>query len=184
MNEPLTDEVSALRAEVARLKTRIEHHDATSRIERLMYRYIHACDVDKDADLIASMFTEDAQWEGQGNFSEFGITSGREAIREMFVENPTMLPFTAHFLTNASVGVSQDLKVGWGNWHVLEAATLRDHKAQVWMLAWYDNDFVEIDGSWFISHLRFRDTVVTPYEEGWLKTKYVSPLTFAKYTSL
>lgn len=178
------DELAAIRAELAWLRSRVERHDALGRIERLMYRYIDACDVAKDADLIASMFTEDASWEGQGHFVEFGVTRGRDAIRQMFVENPVMLPFTAHFLTNAALGVSQDLKVGWGRWHVLEAATLRDRKAQVWMLAWYDNDFVEVDGSWLIKHLRYRDTVVVPYEEGWLNTRYVSPLSLTKVVDL
>jgi hypothetical protein len=177
-------EIEVLRQEIARLRDRVDRHDATARIEHLMYRYIHACDVAKNADLIASMFTEDAKWEGQGNFAEFGVTEGRAAIREMFVDNPRMLPFTAHFLTNATVGVAQDLKTGWGRWHVLEAATLEDRRAQVWIVAWYDNDFVEIDGSWFIKHLRFRDTVVVPYEEGWLKSSYVSPLTFTKVSQL
>lgn len=184
MNDKEVSELTALRHEVSRLRARVERHDAATRIEQLMYRYIHACDVAKDADLIASMFTEDAKWEGQGNFAEFGVTEGRAAIREMFVDNPRMLPFTAHFLTNATVGVSQDLTNGWGTWHVLEAATLEDHRAQVWMVAWYDNDFVEVDGMWLIKHLRFRDTVVTTYEDGWLKTSYVSPRTFTKISRL
>lgn len=184
MSSDERQELAALKAEMRRLRQRVERQDAITRIEHLMYRYIHACDVVKSADLIASMFTEDAKWEGQGHFAEFGVTAGRAAIHQMFVDNPTMLPFTAHFLTNATVGVSQDLTSGWGTWHVLEAATLRDSKAQVWMLAWYDNDFVEVNGTWMIKHLRYRDTVVAPYEDGWLKTRYVSPLTFTKISVL
>ncbi|MDZ7678897.1 MAG: nuclear transport factor 2 family protein [Acidimicrobiales bacterium] len=171
-------EIERLRTEVARLRERVEHHDAVDRIEKLMYRYIHACDVVKSAELIASMFTEDAKWEGQGNFAEFGVTEGRAGIYEMFLDNPSMLPFTAHYLANASIGVAQDLMTGWGQWQVLEAATLRDGRAQVWMGAWYENDFACLDGSWFIKHIRYRDTFVTPFEHGWLKTRYVSPLTF------
>lgn len=184
MTDHHNNDVENLRREVARLRARVDHHDAITRIEHLMYRYIHACDVAKNADLIASMFTEDAKWEGQGNFAEFGVTEGRAAIREMFVDNPRMLPFTAHFLSNATVGVSPDLTTGWGSWHVLEAATLEERRAQVWMIAWYDNDFVEVNGTWMIKHLRFRDTVVVPYEEGWLKTSYVSPRTFTKISRL
>lgn len=171
------DELRALREEVGRLRARVERHDAIARIERLMYRYIHACDVVKSADLIASMFTEDGKWEGQGNFAEFGITEGRDAIRDMFVENPTMLPFTAHYLTNASIGVAQDLQSGWGQWQVLEAATLRDGVEQVWIGAWYENDFVQVRDEWFIRHVRYRDSFVVPYSSGWLKARYVSPLT-------
>lgn len=177
-------EITALRSELTRLKRRLDRTESIQRIEQLMYRYIHACDVVKNADLISSMFTEDARWEGQGHFAEFGTTRGRAAIREMFVDNPRMLPFTAHFLTNASVGVSPGLDKGWGTWHVLEAATLAESRAQVWMLAWYDNDFVNVDGVWMIEHLRFRDTVVAPYEEGWLRSTYVSPRTLERITRI
>lgn len=177
-------EISEIRGELQYLQARVRRHDEVARIEHLMYRYIHACDVLKQADQIAGMFTADAKWEGQGHFAEFGTTEGREEIRQMFIENPSMLPFTAHFLTNATVGVSQDLNSGWGTWKVLEAATLRDHRAQVWIIASYDNDFIQINGTWMIKHLRYRDTAVVPYEEGWLKTRYVSPLTFSKLGSL
>ena len=102
----------------------------------------------------------------------------------MFVENPIMLPFTAHYLTNPVIGLSMDRTHGWGKWHCLEAATLRDRRAQVWIAAWYDNDFECVDGDWKIKHIRFEDSFVTPFEEGWLKTQYVSPQTLVKQSSL
>jgi hypothetical protein len=102
----------------------------------------------------------------------------------MFVENPIMLPFTAHFLTNPHIGLSMDGTRGWGKWHCLEAATLKDEKAQVWIAAWYDNDFELVDGDWKIKHIRYEDTFVAPFEEGWLKTRYVSPQTLVKESQL
>ena len=41
-------------------------------------------------------------------------------------------------------------------------------------------DFEKVNGAWLISHLRLVHTFVAPYEEGWLKTKYVSPVTLMK----
>ena len=102
----------------------------------------------------------------------------------MFVENPTVFPMTAHFLTNAIINVGRDGQTAWGQWHTLEAATLRDQRGQVWMAAWYDNDFRRIGDDWLISHVRYSDTFVTPYEDGWLKTRYVSPLTLEKRSYL
>jgi ketosteroid isomerase-like protein len=169
---------------LAAVEERLDRADSQRAIAHLMYRYIYACDELKDADRIAELFTEDAVWEGQGNFAEFGSTVGRDAIREMFVENPTMLPFTAHFLTNPVIGLSMDGEKGWGQWHTLEAATLREGRAQVWMAAWYDNDFVRVDGDWRIRRIRYRDRFVAPYEEGWLRTRYVSPLTLVKQTEV
>ena len=171
-------------AELQRLRERVDLLEAERAIAHVMYRYIEACDVLKNASYIASLFTEDAIWEGRGNLAEFGQTIGRTAIREMFVENPQMLPFTAHFLCNPTIVVAPDVSRGWGKWHVLEAATLRDKRAQVWMLAWYDNDFRRVDDTWKISHVRYQDTCVVPYEQGWLKTTYVSPLTFKTTASL
>lgn len=149
-----------------------------------MYHYIEACDRSKDADRISSFFTEDAVWEGRGNFAEFGQTRGRRAIRDMFVENPAILPFTVHYLTNPVIGLSMDLRTGWGKWHTLEAATYRQRSAQVWIAAWYDNDFEKVGYDWLIKHLRFTDIFVAPYEEGWLRARYVSPNSLVKQIEL
>src|SRR5215471_3922253 len=121
---------------LAEIEHRLEHVDAERAIARTMYHYIEACDQSKDAERISSLFTEDAVWEGRGNFAEFGRTCGRAAIRDMFVENPKILPFTVHYLTNPLIGVSMDLRTGWGKWHTLEAASYRHRSAQVWIAAW------------------------------------------------
>jgi len=167
-----------------RIEHRLDHVEARRAIAQTMYHYIDACDRTKDAERISGLFTDDAVWEGRGNFAEFGETSGRAAIREMFTENPKMLPFTAHYLTNPVIGVSMDLRSGWGKWHTLEAATLRNRSAQVWIAALYDNDFEKVGHEWLIRHLRFTDIFVVPYEEGWLRTRYVSPKTLIKQVEL
>lgn len=173
-----------VKIELENLRGHLEDLRAERAIAHCMYRYLKACDVAKDADIVASYFTHDAVWEGQGNFSEFGRTEGRDAIREMFVTNPEILPFTAHFVTNAVIVLGLDRSTAWGEWHCLEAATLRDGAAQVWIAAWYDNDFVKAGDEWKISHIRYRDSFVCTYEDGWLKNRYVSPLTLDKRTQL
>ncbi len=54
----------------------------------------------------------------------------------------------------------------------------------MWIAARYDNDFERLGEEWKISHIRYRDTFVVPYEDGWLKTRYVSPLTLEKKSEL
>jgi hypothetical protein len=178
------EEEELLQKRVEQLQARLDRIESERRISHVMYRYVHACDELKDAAVISEFFTPDAIWEGKGRFAEFGRTIGRDAIRQMFVENPTVLPFTAHFLTNPVIGLSMDGASGWGNWHCLEAATLRDQRAQVWIAAWYDNDFAFVEGDWKIKHLRYEDTFVAPYEDGWLKTRYVSPLSLIKESKI
>ena len=176
-NDYLKDDLEQLRRDLQDLRDE-------RAITHTMYRYLKACDIAKDADLISSYFADDAVWEGKGNFAEFGVTRGREAIRAMFLDNPQILPFTAHFVANPIVVLSLDRRSAWGEWHCLEAATLRDERAQVWIAARYDNDFAKVGDDWKISHIRYEDTFVCTYEGGWLKERYVSPLTLRKQVDL
>jgi len=177
-------ELEALRDEVARLADRVDRLEAVKAVSHLLYRYVHIADKVKDADIVAQCFTEDAVWEGVGQFSEFKAV-GRAAIRDMFHDVfTTYLPFTAHWVTNQIITLSRDGNKAYGQWHILEAANFKDNCAQMWMVAWYDNEFVRQDDEWRISHVRLIDTFVCPYEEGWLKTKYVSPITLEKISRL
>lgn len=168
-----------LRGRLDAMERRLERIEAERAIERLMHRYVHAIDVIKDAEVTAGFFATDAVWEGRGNLAAFRA-EGLEEIREMFRGNPSMLPFTAHFLTNPVVDVSADCTEARGRWHALEAATLFDGETAVWLIAHYDNDFVKQHGEWRIARLRFEDRVICPYEEGWARIRYVSPVTLER----
>jgi ketosteroid isomerase-like protein len=170
-------ELDALARRIDELESRLATVEDERAIERLMYEYIHACDELKDPARIASFFTDDAIWEGQENFAEFGSTHTSVGVYEMFRGNPVMLPFTAHYLSNDHVEIHVDGDRAQGRWHVLEAATLLDRKTAVWMGAWYENDFVRTEAGWRISHLRYRDRFVSPFDEGWAKVRYLSPKT-------
>jgi ketosteroid isomerase-like protein len=179
-----SDELAALRAQVARLADRVDRLESIKAVSHLLYRYVHIADEIKDADIVAECFSEDAVWEGLGRFDEFKAV-GRPAIRDMFLDVfTTYLPFTAHWVTNQIITLSRDGNKAYGQWHILEAANLKDNCAQVWLVAWYDNEFVRVDDEWKISRVRLVHTFVCPYEEGWLKTKYISPITLEKVSVL
>jgi ketosteroid isomerase-like protein len=179
-----TDDLGALRQEVARLADRVDRLESIKSVSHLLYRYVHIADKVKDADIVAQCFAEDAVWEGLGRFDEFKAV-GRQEIRDMFHDVfTTYLPFTAHWVTNQIITLSLDGNKAYGEWHILEAANLKENCAQVWLVAWYDNEFVRVDDEWKISHVRLVHTFVCPYEEGWLKTKYVSPITLEKVSVL
>jgi hypothetical protein len=178
------DELAALRAKVDQLADRVERLEAIKSVSHLLYRYVYIADKVKDADLIAECFVEDALWEGVGQVSEFKAV-GRREIRDMFHGVfTTYLPFTAHWVTNQVITLSRDGSRAYGQWHILEAANLKDNCAQVWLVAWYDNEFVKVGEDWKISHVRLVETFICPYEEGWLKVKYVSPITLEKISRL
>jgi hypothetical protein len=169
--------------ELADLRRRVAKLEAEREISHVLYHYVWLADEVKDADRIAACFTQDAVWEGQGDFDEY-LSRGRTEIRDLFREVPKQLPFTAHWVTNEVIEVDDRAQTAHGQWHILEAANLRDNCAQVWMVAWYENDFRLEKGKWLISHLRLKHTFVAPYEEGWLKTRYVSPVTLTRISRL
>jgi len=44
-----------------------------------------------------------------------------------------------------------------------------------WIQGKYQNDYVREGGKWKLKHLRFKFNLQSPYEEGWVKTRMMSP---------
>lgn len=160
---------------------RLARLEAERDICALMADYLRRVDLRESIDSIGELFTEDAVWEAQGFLAEFGTTQGRSALEQMFAGLPASLSYTAHFATNPSVVVDDDLVTARGSWHTLELATTTTTPVeQVVMVAWYDNNFALVDGLWRMSHVRFKDTAVFPYTEGWAATRFISALTLER----
>lgn len=160
---------------------RIERLEAIHEIGLVMARYADLVDHGGDPDDIAALFTPDAVWQARGNLAEFGTTTGRQAIRDMFAGLPASLPFTAHYLTNPAIDADPAAGSGRGRWHTLEfASTTAGDGEQVTMVAMYDNDFQRVDGRWLLSFVRFEDAAVFRYTDGWLHTRYLSPVTLER----
>ena len=157
------------------LERRVARLEAREEIGELMAEYLYLADRDPDAEKIAALFSADAVWEPRGNFAlEQQPTHGREAIRELFAALPEMMSFGAHYVTNPVIEVSEDLGRARGRWHTLELLTKENPTTQILAIAWYDNDFVRVDGRWRIERIRFEDTLSFPFVEGWAETRFVS----------
>lgn len=157
------------------LEHRIARLESERRIEAVMAEYLYLVDREPDADRIAALFSEDAIWEPRGNLAVEQQTSrGRSEIRELFAGIPAAMPFLAHYITNASVRVADDLETAHGRWHTFELLSLKSPSVQAVQCAWYENDFVREDGEWRIAHIRFEDTLSFPFLEGWAETRFVS----------
>lgn len=158
---------------------RLERLESEKEIRATMAEYIRRVDRQEDVEAVGDLFTEDAIWEARGHLgNEFGTTTGRAAIVDMFRGLPASLPFTAHFLTNEEIVVAEDGTSATGSWHTLELATTTTEPVeQIVMIAWYNNDFRLVDGKWRMEHVRFEDTSVFPYTQGWTACRFVSPLT-------
>jgi|SRR6185437_3066921 len=160
------------------LEQRLARLEAREQIEGVMAEYLYLVDRELDADRLAALFAEDAIWEPRGNLAvDMTPTNGRDAIRALFATLPATMSFGAHFITNAVVEVAPDLRSARGRWHTLELLTKENPTVQILQLAWYDNDFVQRDGTWLIQHVRFEDSLSFPYTEGWADTRFVSLVT-------
>ncbi len=151
------------------LERRIRRLEDIEEIKQLKHRYCAACDDTYDTDAIVSLFTEDAVWDG-GIWGKF---EGREEIRGFFRRAPQVLPFAVHMVLNPIIDVNGD--TAKGTWYLLQACTLAEGGDRaVWGSARYDEDYVRVNGHWMFKHLALTSHFWTPFDEGWVKTRFVS----------
>ena len=148
---------------------RLDALESEGAIRRLMSEYQEVRDFGAGSGTqIANLFTADGIWEGVGRVAEvLGTHQGREAIAQRFSAS---LPFSVHFLTNESIIVDDNTAVG--RWRYLQTTVYKGQA--VWIAGRYHNDFVRVEGQWKFRHLRIDGIFVTPYEDGWVKTPFLS----------
>lgn len=151
------------------LLRRVDALESEREIRRLMAEYQDARDFGMgQGAFIANLFTADGIWEGVDRLAEaLGSHEGREAIERRF---SAPLPFSVHFLTNEAITVEGDIALG--TWRFLQTAVYKGQA--VWIAGRYRNDFVRVEGQWKFRHVRIEGIFVTPYEDGWVKTPFLS----------
>ena len=90
------------------LAQRLQVLEDIEAIKKLKARYCAYCDDNYDADGLASLFTEDAIWDG-GEI--LGRSEGREAIRAFFQGSSRRLTFAIHHVMNPIIDVDGDTGV-------------------------------------------------------------------------
>ena len=148
------------------LDLRLKVLEDIEEIKVLKRRYCAYCD-DFDADRIASLFTEDAVWDGGTR----GRMEGREQIRSEFQRAPQWMTFAVHMVMNPIIEVNGD--TAKGTWYLFQPNTLADGNRAIWGSARYDEDYVRVDGHWMFQNLRLTSNFWTPFDEGWVKTRIV-----------
>jgi hypothetical protein len=152
---------------------RLHQLESESAVRKVMAAYMAGCDLPSGkGEAVADCFTADGIWEAQGlSEKELGSTQGTEALIKKFDRNVERLTFSAHYLTNERIWV--DGETARGEWMFIEPAIYRDRQA-MWLGGRYQNDFRVEDGTWKMHHLRCWSLYASPYEDGWLKTRYVA----------
>jgi uncharacterized protein (TIGR02246 family) len=151
---------------LADLERRIQTLEDIEAIRRLKASYADACDRGYDADTLASLFAEDAVWDG----GTFGRYEGREAIRQFFQGVSSDIPFAMHYMVNPIIEVDGDTATG--KWHLFQTCTFAGNQA-IFGAARYDEEYRRIDGKWLFWRLALNSSFWTPYEEGWAKRPFV-----------
>ena len=86
------------------LEQQVAKLTAIEDIKRMKARYCHYADHGYDPDGLASLFIEDAIWDG----GAFGLYEGREAIRAFFAGIKDDIVFAIHPVMNPIITVDGD----------------------------------------------------------------------------
>ena len=132
-------------------------------IKQLKHRYAKYCDDNYNPDGIASLFTEDAVWDGQF----LGHAEGREGIREFFKAAPETVAYALHSVANPIIEVDGDTAKGY--WYLWQPMTIKPDNQATWLIANYEDTYVRVDGKWMFQELLCKPEVFSPYEIGFGK---------------
>jgi hypothetical protein len=150
---------------------RLEDIEAIKKLKN-MYCYLADAGIAGDEtkmDELVAHFTEDA-WV---DFSEFGIHKGQKAIEAFYKEIVARtLSYSAHMVSNPMIEVDND--TASGNWYVFVPCTLRQSEKATWLQGKYEEEYRKINGQWYWKSMTARFDFITPFEEGWVKTRMVS----------
>jgi hypothetical protein len=149
------------------IEKRLNALEGVEAIKRLKARYSAYCDDNYNPDKLATLFAEDAVWDG----GDFGRHAGREAIRQFFSGAPEALPFAVHMVMNPIIEVDGDRAKG--TWYFLGAFTLAKGDRAAWGSARYEDEYVKVNGEWLYQNLSVSFFFWTPFDEGWAKTRFV-----------
>jgi hypothetical protein len=167
-------ETAASASEVATLRRRIEDVESLLAIQSLKATYGDLVDrrfsrgavaavpeLDATVDDIASLFTEDAVWDGG---PVLGVATGRAAIAER-LRNPT-LAFSRHLFVKPRIHVDGDSASG--RWDLLCPCKTPDGRSW-WMCGVEDDVYLRDDGVWRHQALRLTTVFMSPVHEGFEK---------------
>lgn len=158
-------------SEMATLRRRVEDVESILAIQSLKATYGELVDrrfsrgtvapapeLDATLDDIASLFTEDAVWDGG---PVLGMATGRAAIAGR-LRNPTLV-FSRHLFVKPRIRVDGD--AASGRWDLLCPCKTPDGRSW-WMCGVEDDEYLRDEGVWRHRALRLTTVFMSPAEEG------------------
>lgn len=175
---------NTMATQLAALAARVETLEAEADIRRIQARYMFLCDTPcpeagcpDDAtriDLIMALYTDDAIWEGVGEYydNQFGRCIGKDAIRTHFEgfwgssRDPALL-LNVHYLTSEQIHVHGD--TADGQWVHCQPWIFSDGTSLL-RSSRLNNLFRKEGGVWKIARTRTENVFVAPLAPGWAET--------------
>lgn len=164
------------------LLRRVDVLEAEADIRRVQSRYMFLCDTpcpepgviddSQRIDLIMELYTQDAVWEGVGDYyrGQFGKAEGAAAIRKHFErfwgqkQDPALV-LNAHYLTSEQIHVDGDEATG--QWIHMQPWLFSDGSARL-RSSRLNNAFRRVDGQWRITRTRTENVLIAPLPPGTL----------------
>ena len=138
---------------------------AIEEIKKLKAVYCACCDDQYDPNGLASLFTENATWDGG---PEFGLHQGRNAIRNFFAGVSGNILFAAHLVMNPIIEVSG--KRAKGKWRLIMPCTVSESTDKVeakWLLSKYDEEYTLSDDGWLFDKMVVNSQFYSNHLDGW-----------------
>lgn len=151
------------------LAQRIAKLEAVEEIKKLKSRYAQACDDGYNPETMRSIFANDAVWDGG---EAFGRHEGQDAICEFFAGVSSSITWALHYMIAPEIEVADDAKTATGTWYIWMVSTMETDAGPTptWVAGLYSDEYRLEPEGWRISNLEVDLQIISPYEDGWVKT--------------
>jgi len=153
------------------IEQRLRRLEDLEEIRVLKQRYCKYCDygwegAGQDGAKVAELFVADGIWDTALG----GRCQGRAAIADHFTRHHRAnRGLSLHMAINPAIEI--DGERASGSWNGLVASSAGGRA--IWIGGRYEDEFVRTAVGWRFTRLKFYAAFWTPYEDGWIRTRFI-----------
>jgi CDGSH-type Zn-finger protein len=165
------EDVKALLLDIRSSLARLEDLEA---IKRVIVTYARGCDRGNDPDIIGPLFAEEGTWECKG----FGKYHGRASLaRGLHGIAGEKIWWSLHYMISPLIDVDPAGETATAFWYLWESATVPNSVTEEaephWIGGTYETRLVKRDGRWLFTSMELKLNMVSPYDAGWVKERFL-----------